>query len=463
MPDTLITPAITSPHSRTRSQVIRVISDEPSTGWSWRSFAWPAVVLGVAVPALAAFKPWEGLSHEAPTHQTEFALARFVTLAQPQAMTAGSVVLPATIRPWQSTDLNARVSGYLKAWHADLGDNVKAGQLLAEIETPELDQEVAEGEAQAAEALAAAVQARAERAEAQAELNVAIAQLARVDAETELVRTQYVRRESLLAKHAVSQEEFDSFQKQYEARIADVKAAQADVARRRTSLETKAAIITAREATANSRQANVERLKELQGFQKITAPFAGRVTRRDAEVGMLVSSSSKPLFTIEDVSRVRVQISVPQSHAAQLDVGATATITVPESRQPAISAQITRISGAIEVANRSMLAEVELDNAATRLQPGSYAQVLLATSASSANWTIPASTLQMRVEGPRVAVIDEQNRVEIRTVTLGRDLGDRVQVNSGIHGGERLVVNPTDDLANGHTVTTDKLTQADQR
>ena len=457
MTDTTITPAIASPHSRTRSQVIRVISDEPTSGWSWRSFAWPAVVLGVAVPALAAFKPWEGLSNESPQHHQEsHAQPKFVTLAEPQAMTTGSVVLPATIRPWQSTDLNARVSGYLKSWHVDLGDTVKAGQLLAEIETPELDQEVAEGEAQAAEAAAAAVQARAERAEAEAELTVAIAQLARVHAETELVRTQFDRREKLLAKNAVSQEEFDSYQKQHEARLADVNAAQADVARRRTSLQTKAAVIAAREATAHSRQANVERLKELQGFQKITAPFAGRVTRRDAEVGMLVSSSSKSLFTIEDVSRVRVQVSVPQSHAAQLDVGAAATITVPESRQAAIQAQITRISGAIEVANRSMLAEVQLDNASLGLQPGSYAQVALATSNSGANWTIPTSTLQMRVEGPRVAVVNDQNRVEIRTITIGRNLGNRVEVNSGIQGAERLVVNPTDELTSGNMVSISK-------
>jgi multidrug efflux pump subunit AcrA (membrane-fusion protein) len=458
MPGTVVMPEVsadpTQLTTRSRSQLIRVVAEAAPVGWTWRSFTWPAATLGVAVSVVAVFQPWQA-AHSEGTHSppiTRAEVVRTVNVATPDQSTGGSVQLPATIRPWQVAALNARVSGYLKSWHAELGTKVEAGQLLAEIETPELDQEVAEGEAQAAEAAAAAVQAQAERTEAEAELNVSLAQLARVHAETELVKTQLARREKLVARGAVAQEEYDTFQRQYEARIADVRAAEADVARRRTSLDTRAAVIAARKATASSRQANVERLKELQSFQKIVAPFAGLVTQRRAEVGALVTPASEPLYVVEDLSRVRIQVNVPQTNAAQLQLGSTATIHVPESRQPATSATITRLAGAIDPKTRTMLAEIELDNTRAGLQPGSYAQVSLNTSTTNSVWTIPASTIQMRVEGPHVAIVNEYNQVDVKPITLGRDLGGRVQVTAGIAGGERLIINPTDDLVGGTNV-----------
>lgn len=456
MPGTVITPAFQRALTRTQSQVIRILPEAPSA-WSWRSWTWPAAG-ALALGAVAFFQPWQvlhsepapvqGSAHTSPTHGA----IRQVNVVHPTAVTTSSVVLPATIRPRQVTTLNARVSGYLKSWHIELGSKVKAGQLLAEIETPELDQEVAEGQAQADEANAAAVQAKALRVEAEAELKVTLAQLARIEAETELARTQLARREKLLVSKAIAQDEFDTFQKQYEARVADVRAAHAEVARKRTSLDTHAAVIAAREATASSKRANVERLKELQSFQRITAPFDGVVTQRTAEVGMLVTAGKEPLFVVEDLSRVRVQVNVPQANAAQTKVGADASIIVPESHQPAIAAQVTRIANSVDVTSRTMVAEIELDNQTLHLQPGSYAQVTIATAQAGAAWTIPANTLQMRVEGPHVAVVTESNQVELRPVTLGRDLGGRVVVSAGIHGDERLVVNPTDDLHSGANV-----------
>ncbi len=252
-----------------------------------------------------------------------------VNVARPAPAGAAAVELPATVRPWQTSDLHARVSGYLTAWHFDLGAPVQAGDLLAEIETPELDQELAEGEALATEAAAAVVQAKAERAEARADLKVAEAQLTRIQAEAELAKSQLARREKLLATRAIARDDYETFSTQVDARTAEVAAAQADVLRRRTNLETRGAIIAVREATAKSRRANAERLRELQVFKRIVAPFAGVVTHRTAEVGMLVTAGKESLFTLEDLSRVRVQVHVPQAYALHTALARRLSSTSP--------------------------------------------------------------------------------------------------------------------------------------
>ncbi|QDU26489.1 Multidrug resistance protein MdtA precursor [Anatilimnocola aggregata] len=450
--------------SPTRSQLIRLSREESAPRWSWTRLTWPAAAVAAGGAVLGFLQPWDSV-HSEPAHSVHERTnaARAVNVELPSPAETSNITLPATIRPWQTTTLHSRVTGYLTAWHVDLGAKVKAGDVLAELETPELDQEVAEGVAQAAEATAAAVQAQAERAEAEAELSVALAQLARVQSEVELARTQLARREKLVYRHAIAQEEFDTFEKQFEARTADVAAAEADVARRRTSLQTRAAVIAARQATAQSRQANVERLKELQGFKRIVAPFSGVVTRRSAEVGMLVTAGTEPLYVVEDMSRVRVQVSVPQSNATRIRVGVPATVSLPESTGKATPASVTRISSSIDSTNRTMLAEIELENSSVGLQPGSYVQVTLSAPQQNTGWTIPANTLQMRIDGPHVAVVGSNGQLELRSVKLGRDLGGRVQVLDGIQGDEQLVVNPTDDLVSGSQVEVKSKPEVAQR
>lgn len=420
---------------------------------TWRKFAWflsALLVVGVNV----TFEPWKLVSSpavKAATLPTETArdLARVVSVERPTRASTASVVLPATFRPWQTTTLHARVSGYLGAWHRDLGASVKAGEILAEIETPELDQELAEGKAMVFEASAAVTQAKAERIEADADLSAAEAQLVRIESAIKLTKIQVIRREKLLPSHAISQEEYDTFVTQLETQTAELAAAKAEVAHRRSNLETRTAIINSREATVKSRQSNVDRLQELQTFKRIVAPFDGIVTQRAAEVGMLVTAGKESLFTIEDMSRVRVQINVPQTYSLQTRPGVVATISVPESSVKDVPGTITRISEAVDSTNRTMLAEIELANAEHRFQPGSYAQVNLITPQNDASWTIPTNTVSMRVEGPRVVVVNDQDQIEFKSVTLGRDLGKRIVVVDGIHGGERLVVNPSDDLVSG--------------
>lgn len=422
-------------------------NDPPKRRRMSGSAFWLVVVALVAVSA--TYQPWKRIPDASESAAHPIDTLRTVTVDHPSPAATAIVVLPATLRPWQTTGLHARVSGYLAAWHADLGARVQEGDLLAVIDTPELDQELAEAYALAREAAAAAVQAKAERVEAEADLKVAEAQLVRIQAETELARSQLARREKLLANRNVSQEEYDTALRQLEARTADIAATQADIARRRSNLDTRTAIIEAREATARGRQANAERLQELQNFKRIVAPIDGVVTRRTAEVGMLVTAGKESLFTIEDVSRIRVQVNVPQAYSTQTVPGVQASVTLPESSLPPTVGTVTRISESVDSASRTMLAEIELDNARHSLQPGSYAQVSLATAQDHSSWTIPTNAVSMRVDGPHVAVVNDRDEIELRAVTLRRDLGSRVVVSQGIEGNERLVVNPGDGLTNG--------------
>lgn len=422
----------------------------------WKLLTSAFVVAGTAG---AVYQPWKGDNASPHAAGTTEAPRKAVDIQRPAPAGTANVVLPATFKPWQTASLSARVSGYLTKWHMELGDHVQAGELLAEIETPELDQEVASAESSAQEATAGAVQAVAELAEAKADLKVADAQLNRVRAELELSRSQLVRREKLVAGKVITQEEFDAFSREFEARTAVVAAAEADVARRTTNLDTRAAIIDARQSTAKSRRSNVERLRELQAFKRIVAPFDGVVTQRNAEVGMLVTGR-EVLFVVEDMSRVRVQISVPQAYSMQTRPGVDVSVSIPESSLPAMTGTITRTASSVDSASRTMLAEIELENSSQLLQPGSYAQVSLKTQQDKSSWTIPTNTVLMRVEGPHVAIANHDDQIELRSIKLGRDLGSRVIVAAGISGDERLVVNPGNDLANGTPI---RVNQRDEK
>ncbi len=413
---------------------------------------WPLAAVLAVSGTTVAMRPWEWARTTSSTVHDEHLQPRVVRVERPTPATTTQVVLPGTMRPWQTTTLHARVNGYLKTWHYDLGATVKTGDLLAEIETPELDQELAQAVALAGEAESAVVQAQAERVEAHADLQNAEAQLGRVKADLELARSQLGRRQDLVKNKIIPQEELDTASRQVEASGADVAAAEADITRRRANLETRAAIITVRESTAQSRRSNVERLKELQSFKRIVAPFDGVVTRRNAEVGMLVTAGTEPLFVLEDMHRIRVQLQVPQTYSMQIRRGVVASLRLPESSSPPVLGEITRISESVEANSRTMLAEIELPNDTQRLQPGSYTQVTLTVPQEATAWTIPTNTLSMRIDGPHVALVGEHDQIEVRRVGLGRDLGTRVVVVDGITGGERLVVNPTDDLVTGTVI-----------
>jgi RND family efflux transporter MFP subunit len=324
-----------------------------------------------------------------------------VSLVSPTADTSAEpLVLPADVEANDIATLHARVSGYIKAWNVDIGARVKAGQVLADIDTPELDQQLAQAKA----ALATAA---------------AKAGVAKVSAD---------RWTRLLSKNAVSQQETDEKTGEYVEKAADLQAAKADVAR----------------------------LQALESFKRLVSPFDGVVTARNAHVGALVSagtSSDPGLFTVADIHKLRIYAHVPQAYSAELTAGMEASVTVPEYPGREFKARLSSTSGAVGAQSGALLAELQIDNADQALKPGDYAQAHFKIAPSNGvTLLLPASALMLRHNGLAVGLVDAHGRAHVRPISIRRDLGVSVEVATGITATDRVIANPPDSLEDGELV-----------
>lgn len=321
-----------------------------------------------------------------------------VVVVRPQpGKAAAPVAYAAEVRPQLEAPIYARANGYVRRWLVDIGGMVEAGQLLAEIDAPEVTQELA--------------RARAELA--QAEAGVALAR-ATADRWAELLRSQAVSRQEAAERQADQQ----------------VKAAAAEASR-----------------------ANVRRLEELQGFTRVTAPFAGVVTARRVDVGELVSANgTRELFRVAQTGRLRVFVRVPQTVAPGIAPGQDAALSVPEHPGRAFPARVVRTAGALEAASRTLLTELEVDNAGGKILAGSFAQVRFTGSSLAVPLTLPANALLFRSEGQQVGVVGADGKVSLRTITLGRDFGPTVEVLGGVGASDQVINNPPDSLVDGMQV-----------
>ncbi len=425
---------------------------------TWPRIAGYALAGSLAAVALGAgIRPWlTAGSADGAMPAVEQAEPRRVTTVRPERQQQGAVTLPSTVEPFQSAQVYSRVAGYVTSWNAELGARVEAGDVLAVIDTPELDQELLQARSDLNEAHAAVAQAEAELAESQAALDLAEAERSRARADLALADSRLQRRQTLFQKGALTQDDLDTAVRDRDARAADVAAADAAVARQAANLKTRAAVIESQQAAVEGRQANVRRLEELYGFRNLVAPFDGVVTRRNVEVGQLVTAGGtapqQELYVIAQTDRVRVQTPVPQSEAAGIRDGSSVVVRVPELPGQDITATVTRTSQSLDPGSRTLLAEIELPNPDGRMYPGIYAEVVIETEASTTAWVVPTNTLRMQVDGPHV-VVEKQGVLEVRPVRLGRDYGRLVAVLEGLAGSEQLVVNPTDDLRSGMTVS----------
>lgn len=382
---------------------------------------------------------------------------RTLSIARPKPTQDATLSLPANIDAFQSTLIYARVNGYMRIWYADLGDRVKKGQVLAEIDTPDMDQDLTQARSNLAQGQADLDTAIAELQEAQDALVQAEANIARAKADSEFAQGTHRRNVQLVAQHAVADQDVDQSLREREMRKADLDAAMASLKTRQSTVITNRAKIKSREASIKSLEASVRRLEEMQTFKAIVAPFDGTVTRRRAEVGMLVTAGSaagsQDLFAVAQADTLRIRITVPQSHAMAIQIGQSARVLVPEFPDHERTAKVARTAQAIDPVSRTLLVELELPNADHALLPGTFAQVTLATRQTDPTWTVPAAVLLSRAEGLQVALVDDRGVVRLRKVKLGRDFGRSVEVVAGLHGDESLVVNPPDDLAEGEKAT----------
>jgi RND family efflux transporter MFP subunit len=327
---------------------------------------------------------------------------QYVTTTQPTSGGDGiAVTLPGTLQGVIESTVYARSSGYLKRWTKDIGASVKKGELLAEIHAPEIDQQLYQAEA-----------ARAQSASSEA-----------------LAKSSAERWQSLRQKDAVTQQELDE-------RLSAYKQAQADLA---------------------AADANVSRLRSLQGFNRVTAPFDGVVTRRNVDVGDLINAGNggagQALFSLAQVDPLRLYLYVPQVYANQVKIGDTVRVSLAERAGEHYQGSIARTARAIDPATRTLQVEIRVPNPAGELFSGAYVQVELPIKGDRAATVIPTNVLLFRPDGPRVAVVDQSGRVRLALVKLGTDYGASVEVLSGLDATDRIIVNPADSLADGDVVT----------
>jgi RND family efflux transporter MFP subunit len=321
-----------------------------------------------------------------------------VVLPDARALNA-TIDLPGRLEAYYRAPIFARVSGYLKSWSADIGAKVKAGQVIAEIEAPDLDQQLLQGRAD----------------------------LASQQASAKLSEATLTRRKSLIASNFVSMQEIDE-------RTAD---------------------LSNKKAAVNSGQANVERLEALAGYKKITVPFDGVVTARDTDVGALINAgggSGPPMFVISDISKLRVYVNIPQSYVPAIKIGAKAVISMPEYPTRTFAATVEASSQSVDVASGTTRMQLALDNAGGELMPGGYANVRMSLQRDAVPLHIPASALIFNQNGLRIATVGSDDRVLFKTVTIARDLGKDIELASGISPDDRVIVAPPDGIADGDQV-----------
>ncbi|MFJ7146305.1 efflux RND transporter periplasmic adaptor subunit [Pseudomonas protegens] len=363
------------------------------------------MLLGIGGLSLAALLVVSGLAartrHEqAVAAWTETAAVPQVLVFQPQPNVLGDTLrLPAHLEAWSKAPIHARVSGYLKDWTQDIGAKVAAGQVLAHIDSPDLDQQVA--------------QARARVVQQQAN-----ARLAQTTAE---------RWQHLLASHSVSRQEADEKSSNAAAAKANAEAAAADYAR----------------------------LSALEDYKTIRAPFAGTLTARHTDIGQLIKAdndSDPELFDLADTHKLRLYVPIPQNYASVIRPGLQAQLTVPEHPGQHFSAQLVGDSTAIDPRSGTLLAQFVAANPDSALMPGDYAEATLAIPADTHGVSIPASALIFRAQGTQVAVIDRAKRVHLRSIHIGLDLGERLVIDQGLQATDHVIDNPPDALREGDLV-----------
>jgi RND family efflux transporter MFP subunit len=335
-----------------------------------------------------------------------------------------SLVLPGNIEAVTEAPVLARASGYIKRRYADIGDRVKEGQVLAEIEAPEVDQQIRQAKATVDQANSMVQQAEAALEQGRSNEN-----LARVTAE---------RWANLSKKGVVSRQENDTYQAQWAAQQANVQALEKAVAAARNNVA--------------AAQANVARLNDLLEYQTVRAPFAGVITLRNVDAGVLVNEGNTLLYRIAQTDRLRTYLNVPQADAESVRVGQQAVLVIPDLEGRKFPGAVTRTANALDPATRTLLVEVQLPNPGGVLMPGMYAQVDLSVPRLDPPLLIPGDTLVVRSDGPQVAVVEPDGGVHFARIQLGRDFGDHLEVLSGLEEGQQVVVNPSDAIREGAKV-----------
>jgi RND family efflux transporter MFP subunit len=357
-----------------------------------------SLIMGVVALSLALWGEVSRVRARASLgrESAEAAIPMVNTVIPNRASLGEELVLPGTVQAYIEAPIYARTSGYLKDWRTDIGTQVTKGQLLGEIETPEVDQQLSQAEAD----------------------------LATARANEALSNTTDTRWKGLLATGSVSKQDADE----------------------------KAGDAAAKRAAADSAAANVARLRELESFKRVVAPFSGVITARNTDIGALINagqSAGSELFRIADMHKLRIYVHVPESYAAATRPGLDAELRFAEQPNKTFTAKTVRTSNALDPTLRTLQVELELDNANREVFSGAYAEVHFKLPASAESLRLPANTVLFRATGLQVATIDGQKRVRLKSIVQGRDFGDTIEILSGLGPDETVILNPPDSLTDG--------------
>jgi RND family efflux transporter MFP subunit len=375
-----------------------IAAEEPKlTRGTWIGMA--VVVLIVAAVVIFGVMARRGSEHILEKETAASAIPS-VNVVYPAPSTLSSeIALPGNTQAFTDTPIYSRTNGYLKSWHFDIGAHVRKGQLMAEIETPEVDQQ----------------------------LQVAQADLKSAQANLDLANTTSTRYQNLLKTNSVSKQETD-------VAVSDA---------------------AAKKAAVDASMANVRRLEQLQSFEKVYAPFDGIVTARNTDIGRLISAGQnttpQELFHLAAIGKIRVYVAVPEAYSAAIKDGNKATLTLDEYPGRSFEGTIARNSNAIDQASRTLNVEVDVDNPKAELLPGAYVFVHFKVPEHAASLMVPSNTLLFRAEGLRVGVVRD-GRVQLVPVKIGKDAGATVEIASGLTGDDAVILDPSDSLASGQEV-----------
>ncbi len=381
---------------------------QPATGNRLFTFLIVGVIVLVILGAFTLFQ--RRAQYHALAETTEALAIPTVAVIHPTAEVAQEdLVLPGTLQAYVDSPIYARTNGYLQKWYHDIGSRVPKGELLAEIDTPEVDQQLSQ---------------------ARADLNTA-------QANSNLSKITATRFQDLIKSDGVSKQEVDNAVGDYEAKAATVKSA----------------------------EANVRRLEELESFKHVFAPFSGVITRRNIDMGTLINAGNggaqQELFTLAQTDPIRVYVTVPEMYAASVRAGLGAFLELTQYPGQNFQGKVVRTAEAIDPNSRTLLTEVDVPNKATQLFPGGYAQVHLQVKVAASRVQVPVNALLFRAEGLRAVIVDANHKIHLRQLTIGRDYGTTLEVLQGVDPNDWIVLNPADSLDEGQDVRVKEVTQAD--
>jgi RND family efflux transporter MFP subunit len=412
----------------------------PKSLWHPSTITLWAIFLGATVLVIVAFfggylplqKRTAVIAAEA--HEEQTALPRVEVIRVGRSTRQSGLQLPGNIQPITEAPILARASGYVERRLVDIGDRVKAGQPLAEIDAPELADQVS--------------QAKATVVQVQAALEQAIANVAQGKSDMELARVTAERSGKLIGKGAVSRQEDDQYQAQYQSKVAA-----------QHSLEKAVDVQRANVAAA---QSNLARLEKMQGFRIVEAPFDGVITLRNVDVGALVNAGGTLLFRIAQTATLRTYVNVPQSYADSIKPGEPAVLTVSNLPGRQFKGTVARTANSLDPTSRTLLVEIHVPNADNALLPGMYAQVELSSVRADPPLLVPSDAMLMHADGAQIAVVLPDRTIHLQKIEVGRDYGDRLEVLAGLHEGDTIVTNPGDVAREGQQVNVVNTTASDK-